>query len=1166
MIPVFLHNLEALFDWLLAASWQASVLALLVLGLQRVLRGRLNPRWRYALWLLVLARLVLPALPESALSLFQFAPPPPAALEVSVTEPLFIQAPIPVSQTAPDFIEPTYPFSVYTLLALVWLAGALLLLFLTWQVNKRFARQVADSPEIADPELRKLFAAAKNELGLRRSIRLIENGQVQSPAIMGLFQPTLLLPADVRGKFDATELRLIFLHELAHLKRGDVIAQGLIALLQILHWFNPVLRYAFRRMRIDREPATDALVLSRAGEGEKERYGLMLIKLLEHFNQRHSLPTLVGILEDKDQFKRRFSLIARFTRGAYGWSLLGVLLIGVLAVACLTKAKAAAPILPAKVSPRSGASTTAPDPTSNIVAATPGQPDLAYINKGFLGSALNPPLDLVVSLVEVDEAAYAKEAAAMDLAVKNGDLFFFTQKNGAFVAPETKMTFSTNKGWYSMGEVQSLVGSVKYEKQNGKPFTTINAAAIFIGINADFVVSSSPQNGLAIDSTWSDIEPISAPDQKFDPNVFPADAPKTLDLTPRMHTAKFIDQGWKIEPGKTHGFWVGQTLGQFKRTAQFKDRWHASLDEMIKTQAASRLAVFMTAQPVPIAQPVPAASTTEKTDSAVALIPAASDPNAKAILAAKLNSLRIDHLDFKDTPLGDVIGALQAKSKQADPDKQGVNFVLRVKPAAAGTPANPASSPAPTITLTLADVSLADALGEITKAARLRSSVEEYAVYLRPADDGQEPFTVRTFLIPAGFFQANYSLSNSGITVDVKAELIHKGIEFPGDASAIFLPGSEKLVARDTPEQLDKLAGLVDAQSAQSPTATPPVDMATQNLRANLLASGPTTSSLTDATTAPATDIAISGKIRFTRPELVDLAKSIGYLVSVDGGSEEFYFQPDGSFALPHVKPGVYNRHIRLVRRETGPLPAESVDVPLSSLLVDSAPSNLTMNLNLDVPFKDVPKGSIQVELKVVEIPDDVYQAHQAAIDAGVEKGGAEIFNLFNNLKGVSMLSTPSVTTRPGQKADIEIVREFPYPTRFENAQVKNVVNFDGSTNVVMAPITPREFTTKNIGVSAEITPSLEQEKIVLNGKFSLTDFEGFTKSNLGPQMPSFTTRDTLFLEALDDNQEKGIWIPGFQGDVQTITENDDAGKTISAKKEAVNKRLLIFLSARLAK
>ena len=289
-----------------------------MLGLQRTLRARLNPRWRYALWLLVLARLVLPVLPESALSLFQFAPAPPPSFVAPVTEPLFVTHPHidRPSGTPRSRTDPTYPLSLYSLLAIGWLIGAIALLILTWLVNQRFARQVANSPEITDPELLKIFAEAKTELNVRRSIRLIENGQIQSPAIMGLFRPMLLLPADVRAKFDATELRLIFLHELAHLKRGDVIVQTLIALLQILHWFNPVLWFAFRRMRIDREPATDALVLSRTGEAEKERYGLMLIKLLEHFNQRHSLPTLVGILEDKDQFKRRFSLIARFTRGA----------------------------------------------------------------------------------------------------------------------------------------------------------------------------------------------------------------------------------------------------------------------------------------------------------------------------------------------------------------------------------------------------------------------------------------------------------------------------------------------------------------------------------------------------------------------------------------------------------------------------------------------------------------------------------------------------------------------------------------------------------------------------------------------------------------------------------------------------------------------------------
>jgi hypothetical protein len=90
MITAFLSNLESIFAWVLEASWQASVLVVLVLLLQITLRGRLNPRWYHALWLLVILRLVLPTLPESALSLFQFSPHAPPVITQSVTEPIFI--------------------------------------------------------------------------------------------------------------------------------------------------------------------------------------------------------------------------------------------------------------------------------------------------------------------------------------------------------------------------------------------------------------------------------------------------------------------------------------------------------------------------------------------------------------------------------------------------------------------------------------------------------------------------------------------------------------------------------------------------------------------------------------------------------------------------------------------------------------------------------------------------------------------------------------------------------------------------------------------------------------------------------------------------------------------------------------------------------------------
>jgi len=79
VIAPFLQELEQVFGWLLAASWQASVLALFVLLIQRVLGSRLNPRWRYALWLLVVLRLILPITPESSLSFYRIFPATPKA-------------------------------------------------------------------------------------------------------------------------------------------------------------------------------------------------------------------------------------------------------------------------------------------------------------------------------------------------------------------------------------------------------------------------------------------------------------------------------------------------------------------------------------------------------------------------------------------------------------------------------------------------------------------------------------------------------------------------------------------------------------------------------------------------------------------------------------------------------------------------------------------------------------------------------------------------------------------------------------------------------------------------------------------------------------------------------------------------------------------------------
>ncbi|MBI2948866.1 MAG: M56 family metallopeptidase [Verrucomicrobia bacterium] len=147
-------------------------------------------------------------------------------------------------------------------------------------------------------------------MNLRTPLTVIETPEVKSPALYGFVRPRLVLPQGTLAAFTRQELHYIFLHELAHVKRCDMAVNWLISGLRVLHWFNPILWFGFRRMAADREVAADALALSRAPDGDPQPYGQTIIKLLESFTRPAVLPGLVGILEDKQQMKRRIAMIA----------------------------------------------------------------------------------------------------------------------------------------------------------------------------------------------------------------------------------------------------------------------------------------------------------------------------------------------------------------------------------------------------------------------------------------------------------------------------------------------------------------------------------------------------------------------------------------------------------------------------------------------------------------------------------------------------------------------------------------------------------------------------------------------------------------------------------------------------------------------------------------
>ena len=194
-------------------------------------------------------------------------------------------------------------------------------------LNWRFRSRIARLDEVFDPTARQLLDECASLLGVRRRVRLIETKEVESPSVFGVIQARLLMPEGTVARFSRSELRHIFLHELAHLKRRDLELNWFVEILRALHWFNPALCFAFSRMRADREIAADAVALAVAGSGDKVGYGETILKILEGLSKRTVRPGAVGIGEGHWLMAERMRAIAGHGRTIrWSWAAAGIAL------------------------------------------------------------------------------------------------------------------------------------------------------------------------------------------------------------------------------------------------------------------------------------------------------------------------------------------------------------------------------------------------------------------------------------------------------------------------------------------------------------------------------------------------------------------------------------------------------------------------------------------------------------------------------------------------------------------------------------------------------------------------------------------------------------------------------------------------------------------------
>ena len=221
------------------------------------------------------------------------------------------------------------------ILLVIWLVGILAMIILVIKSSLRLRTFEKSALPLQNPEVRRLYHRCLAEMGIHRNIPVYSTAFLKSPIIVGLLKPRIYLPIHLISDYSESDMRYILLHELQHYKHKDAVASYLMNLAGVIYWFNPLVWYALKEMRNDREVACDTSVLKMLEEDAYEDYGNTLINFAEKVSLT-PFPFAAGLGGNMEQMKRRIINIASYEKptfmkrikGMTAFMLTAVLLLG----------------------------------------------------------------------------------------------------------------------------------------------------------------------------------------------------------------------------------------------------------------------------------------------------------------------------------------------------------------------------------------------------------------------------------------------------------------------------------------------------------------------------------------------------------------------------------------------------------------------------------------------------------------------------------------------------------------------------------------------------------------------------------------------------------------------------------------------------------------------
>lgn len=275
--------MSEMFKTILILSLFGSGITALLLCLKPITAKRFSAGWQYYVWIAVLLSMIVPAyklIPKSEVQKIPL---------VSQTQEQQEENPVTTLENMETVILEEIPFEereislltkfrikIVDLVTFVWIGGVviyLLVVILSYAVY--IIRKRKNSVFLTDNAV---LHEVKKELKIKRKIKIRMSSDIGSPMLAGVLFPVVYIPC---REIPDEQLKMVFMHELTHYKRKDLLIKWFSLFVNAVHWFNPLAYLLTANVSESCEVSCDMAVTKNMSDDEQRVYMKTIIDLVE---------------------------------------------------------------------------------------------------------------------------------------------------------------------------------------------------------------------------------------------------------------------------------------------------------------------------------------------------------------------------------------------------------------------------------------------------------------------------------------------------------------------------------------------------------------------------------------------------------------------------------------------------------------------------------------------------------------------------------------------------------------------------------------------------------------------------------------------------------------------------------------------------------------------